>query len=86
MEDHEMQAEWFSLDEGTVSRLNQAKREGKKIIAVGTTTTRVLESCVADDGQLVAKEERRIFLFIRHTNLNLSTICLPISICPKAPC
>ena len=64
VEDHEMYAEWFSLDEGTAARLNQARREGKKIIAVGTTTTRVLESCVAEDGSLRPGDgETNIFIY-----------------------
>lgn len=64
VEDHDMQAEWFSLDEGTAARLNQARREGKKIIAVGTTTTRVLESCVGEDGVLRPREgETNIFIY-----------------------
>ncbi|MEK7525227.1 MAG: tRNA preQ1(34) S-adenosylmethionine ribosyltransferase-isomerase QueA [Patescibacteria group bacterium] len=64
VEDHEMHAEWFSLDEGTAARLNQARREGKKIIAVGTTTTRVLESCVAEDGSLRPGDgETNIFIY-----------------------
>lgn len=42
---HEMHEEWFSLDRQTAERLNKAKREGRRIIAVGTTTVRVLESC-----------------------------------------
>lgn len=64
VEDHDMQAEWFSLDEGTAARLNQAKREGKKIIAVGTTTTRVLESCVGEDGSLRPRDgETNIFIY-----------------------
>ncbi len=64
VEDHEMQAEWFSLDEGTAARLNQAKREGKKIIAVGTTTTRVLESSVAPDGTVRPGDgETNIFIY-----------------------
>lgn len=44
---HEMHEEWFSLDPQTAERLNKAKREGRRIIAVGTTTVRVLESCAA---------------------------------------
>ena len=64
VEDHEMQAEWFSLDEGTAARLNQARREGKKIIAVGTTTTRVLESSLAPDGTLRPGDgETNIFIY-----------------------
>ena len=64
VEDHEMQAEWFSLDEGTAARLNQARREGKKIIALGTTTTRVLESSLAPDGTLRPGDgETNIFIY-----------------------
>lgn len=97
VEDHEMQAEWFSLDEGTAARLNQAKREGKKIIAVGTTTTRVLESCVGEDGVLGPREgETNIFIyppyrfkFVDHllTNFHLpkSTLLMLVAAFVSAP-
>ncbi len=42
---HQMHSEDYILDKSTTQILNQAKRQGKKILAVGTTTTRVLESC-----------------------------------------
>ena len=45
LEDHNMHSEWFELPEDVADRLNTAKEEGKKIIAVGTTAVRVLESC-----------------------------------------
>jgi S-adenosylmethionine:tRNA ribosyltransferase-isomerase len=45
IEDHQMHAELAILDQATTKRLNQAKQEGRRIIAVGTTTVRVLESC-----------------------------------------
>jgi S-adenosylmethionine:tRNA ribosyltransferase-isomerase len=45
IEHHRMHSEWFSLSPETADRLNTAKAEGRKIIAVGTTTVRVLESC-----------------------------------------
>lgn len=45
IEEHEMHSEWFQLDEQVADRLNKAKQQGKKIIAVGTTSVRVLESC-----------------------------------------
>ncbi len=41
---HKMHAEFAVLDGQTAKRLNQAKKEGRKIITVGTTTVRVLES------------------------------------------
>lgn len=42
---HTMHHEWFSLEEKTAKRLNQLKNAGKKILAIGTTSTRTLESC-----------------------------------------
>lgn len=42
---HKMHAEFFILTKEVADRLNQAKLNGKRIISVGTTTLRVLESC-----------------------------------------
>jgi S-adenosylmethionine:tRNA ribosyltransferase-isomerase len=42
--EHRMHSEYYSLSEETASRINAAKASGGKLIAVGTTTTRVLES------------------------------------------
>jgi S-adenosylmethionine:tRNA ribosyltransferase-isomerase len=42
---HQIHEEYFELDKQTAKRLNEAKREGHRIIAVGTTSVRVLESC-----------------------------------------
>ncbi|MDP2587072.1 MAG: tRNA preQ1(34) S-adenosylmethionine ribosyltransferase-isomerase QueA [Candidatus Komeilibacteria bacterium] len=41
---HQMHSEWASIDKKTAERLNQAKRQGHRIIAVGTTSSRTLES------------------------------------------
>jgi S-adenosylmethionine:tRNA ribosyltransferase-isomerase len=43
--------EYYQLTAETAERLNQAKAAGKKIVSVGTTTTRVLETC-SQSGQL----------------------------------
>lgn len=48
--------EQYSLSYDTAKRLNQAKASGKKIIAVGTTTCRVLESIADDHGILTARD------------------------------
>jgi S-adenosylmethionine:tRNA ribosyltransferase-isomerase len=42
--EHRMHSEYYSLSEATAARINAAKTSGGKLIAVGTTTTRVLES------------------------------------------
>jgi S-adenosylmethionine:tRNA ribosyltransferase-isomerase len=43
LEAHKMHSELVSIDEQTAQRINQAKREGRRVIAVGTTTVRTLE-------------------------------------------
>ena len=53
IENHKIHEEYFEINQNTINRLNKAKKEGKRIIAVGTTTTRVLESLVAEDSQLI---------------------------------
>ncbi|KLU58700.1 S-adenosylmethionine:tRNA ribosyltransferase-isomerase [Peptococcaceae bacterium CEB3] len=52
--DHVMHSEYFSLDRETAQRINQARKEQRRIIAVGTTVTRTLESCAGEDGMLAA--------------------------------
>jgi len=42
---HKIHSEYFELDKKTAERLNEAKRAGRRIIACGTTTVRVLEHC-----------------------------------------
>ncbi len=64
IEDHQMHSEWFELAEETAKELNQYKQEGKRIISVGTTATRVLESCANDFGLLEpATRETKIFIY-----------------------
>lgn len=41
---HKMHSEFYTINEETAKILNQAKKEGKNIVSVGTTTTRVLET------------------------------------------
>lgn len=50
--DHPMHEEHYEIDSETLERLNVAKSNGKRIIAVGTTTTRVLESVASEAHQL----------------------------------
>ena len=42
--EHEMHSEFYSLTKESADKLNQIKKNGKKIVAVGTTTTRTLET------------------------------------------
>jgi S-adenosylmethionine:tRNA ribosyltransferase-isomerase len=49
---HKMHAEWGRIDAATADRLNAARASGGRIIAVGTTSLRLLESAADDDGQI----------------------------------
>ena len=50
--DHKMHSEYYEVDEKAAEIINAAKREGRRVIAVGTTSVRTLES-VADENGLV---------------------------------
>jgi len=47
---HKMHAEWGRIDAATADRLNAVRASGGRLIAVGTTSLRLLESAVGDDG------------------------------------
>ncbi len=53
---HRMSEEEFELSEETAGKINAARREGRRIIACGTTSVRVLESCAGEDGFVKAKK------------------------------
>ncbi len=48
--DHRMHAEWGRIDAATADRLNAVRAAGGRIIAVGTTSLRLLESATGEDG------------------------------------
>ena len=49
-DDHAMHAEWGRIDAATADRLNAARANGGRVIAVGTTSLRLLESAAGEDG------------------------------------
>lgn len=53
---HHMHSEYYELPAETVEIIGQAKAQGKKVVAVGTTATRVLESVAAKWGELRAEQ------------------------------
>lgn len=62
-DEHKMHSEWFSISDETAKRINQARAEGRRIIAVGTTALRALESSVSESGLLMAQDtETDIFI------------------------
>jgi S-adenosylmethionine:tRNA ribosyltransferase-isomerase len=50
--DHEMHAEWGRIDAATATRLEAARTAGGRLIAVGTTSLRLLESAAGEDRQI----------------------------------
>lgn len=48
--DHKMHSEWGSIDAATAERLNAVKAAGGRLVAVGTTSLRLIESAAGDDG------------------------------------
>jgi S-adenosylmethionine:tRNA ribosyltransferase-isomerase len=50
--DHRMHAEWGEIDATTASALNEARASGGRIVAVGTTSLRLLESAASEDGTI----------------------------------
>lgn len=63
VEQHEMHSEHFYIKKKDAEKINKAKREGKRVIAVGTTSCRVLET-IADENGMVAPTEGDTKIFI----------------------
>jgi S-adenosylmethionine:tRNA ribosyltransferase-isomerase len=60
---HVMHAEWGEVDAATAERLNAARAAGGRIVCVGTTSLRLLESAAGEDGQVRAfRGETAIFI------------------------
>jgi len=55
IEEHKMHSEWVEITDKNAGLINQAKAEGRRVVAVGTTTVRTLEGVAKNnDGQLKA--------------------------------
>jgi S-adenosylmethionine:tRNA ribosyltransferase-isomerase len=65
LEEHDMHEERWRMSDGTAQALNRARTEGKKIVAVGTTSVRTLESAWDPGAQAVRAGSDRTRLFIR---------------------
>lgn len=61
-DDHVMHSEWYTISADTALALNTAKSEGRRIIAVGTTALRALESSVEDGAIRAQSRETDIFI------------------------
>ena len=63
VEEHNMHSEHFYIKQEDADKINRAKKAGKRVIAVGTTSCRVLES-IADENGMVEATEKDTSIFI----------------------
>lgn len=63
VEDHRMHEEWFEIGTDVAEKINAAKREGRKVIAVGTTSLRALESAWSGGKLHPGDFSTRIFIY-----------------------
>lgn len=91
---HRVDPEAFSVPAAAAAAVNRARREGRRVVAVGTTTTRTLESALAPDGTVRAGEgETRLVITPGHrfrvvdalvTNFHLPRSSLLLLVCAFA--
>ncbi len=64
VEEHEMHSEHFYIKEEDVKKINAAKENGKRVISVGTTSCRVLESIADEKGKVhTCEEDTSIYIY-----------------------
>ena len=64
VESHKMHSEYYEIDSKTCDIINETKKRGNKVICVGTTSCRVVESASEANGTLIPKcEETSIFIY-----------------------
>lgn len=62
VEEHAIHSEYYHVEEDVYKRLKQAKEEGRRIIAVGTTSVRVLETIFSQENPKL-QDETKIFIY-----------------------
>ena len=64
IEDHVMHSEFYSIPTETADLIRMAKQEGRRVVAVGTTSIRTLESAAVDHGMIEEKRgQTNIFIY-----------------------
>ena len=67
--DHHMHSEFYVVEESEAKKVNDTKAAGGRVICVGTTSCRTVESASTEDGICRQKQAGPIFSFIRATVL-----------------
>jgi S-adenosylmethionine:tRNA ribosyltransferase-isomerase len=60
LEDHPMHREWYELGPETAQAIERARAEGGKVIAVGTTAVRVLETAAREQSIIISERHARV--------------------------
>lgn len=64
VEEHHMHSEYFCIEQSEADKINKARANGHRIISVGTTSCRTLESAALDDGMIPASSgDTEIFIY-----------------------
>ena len=64
VKNHSMEEEYYEIPPQTAAKVEEAKKKGRRVLAVGTTVTRALESAVNEKGELVKlKGWTRLFIY-----------------------
>lgn len=64
IKDHQMHSEFFEISQDSANIINEAKKNGKKIIAIGTTSLRALESSCDKNGLIIPQQTNtNIFIY-----------------------
>jgi len=61
--DHVMHEEAYQISEAAADEINRARREGRRVVAVGTTSLRTLEAAASDEGVQAGSDRTDIFIF-----------------------
>lgn len=65
IDDHKMHSEYYEINQEVVDTINNAKKNGKRIISVGTTTTRVLETVASNNNGKLIESSGHTDIFIK---------------------
>src|SRR5690606_36392806 len=83
LREHRMHSEWLNVGAGLVAQIRRTREAGGRVIAVGTTVVRALESAMREDGLHPYSGETSIFIFpgyrIRSVDALLTNFHLPES-------
>jgi S-adenosylmethionine:tRNA ribosyltransferase-isomerase len=60
--EHQIHREWYRIDEASAAAINEARSRSKRVLAVGTTCVRVLESAATDGGVAVGEGWTGLFI------------------------